>query len=641
MAQFILKPHAMPKTLWLTIFLIGFLWAMPHVAYAQACTIANCPTCEIDGNDNTQWSWVQETIKLDMLDAQVHIINALNDAQNKIVTSIQGSSMVKTQIAQNALEQDNTLSDHNNQQAATRTANVLLNEHKAVTTPSVADCVQTNTAIQKLQAEPTRLTLLDAQRTQNNHLLNPRVKLFNQAKAAQANVLDFLAFTTDPQNLADITDLLGSVPQQPFVQLANGQCLASGLVYSLIAEKYGFSRFSQITSAQVSETHQGGAADLRYSDPKVKAAVDELIRNPNTTDANAVAMRNAFNEMSKMGANLIQFENLGAGQTYKWANGKFNPPIQGTPEQATGSHMHVGNTGFNNQATNPNYQPPYSCAEMELAAGKSRDEIQKLHMTDLSNALAAGPCRNPTAAQAVKCARIRQNLIAASSRGGMLYTKSADTLDHSMPGSTKDPNKKTLVGILAKTGVVTGQSGFVIGNKDGGNAVSLMKALVSTDFIDPDFKFNKEAIEKTATGRVQVSNHYRNVAKANIQAAIIDEMASYQMPVMQGGKEAMATLVSALLSDNPTDVEKQSVVTLANRMIGPGDTLSVSSLSKIEMMRFASYNYQQNAAMNPSKTGIQFLFVLTKQVQEKMRQLHMLQMINLIKAIELAQSAGA
>lgn len=133
---------------------------VPQNAWAQGAGISQqSPSIEV-------WQKVPQFINEELFAKSNSLVKAVKaqiaTLANTVVTAIMGDSMAESQIAENAAQAKNTLADHNNQQAATLEANVLLQKHKEATTPNRADCVRADQAISNQQAELTQGVLISA-----------------------------------------------------------------------------------------------------------------------------------------------------------------------------------------------------------------------------------------------------------------------------------------------------------------------------------------------------------------------------------------------------------------------------------------------------------------------------------------------
>jgi hypothetical protein len=637
-------------------------WAFcPPPASPGTCT----PYCEKSMTDGNQLTTVKRRGKLSFNQAYMDLSSAIDAAEQAIVKAIMGADQNKTRRVIATEKNNKNMVDARVNANITLTGNIT---KKAITEPmrpNAADCLQTTNSNRLGHANVTQTAYIA---TETGHTLAtalPGIKASEDTSNGESK--DFLG-PPSAKKIAALNKLAGTTVQPIKTGLA-GQCLASGLMRQLAASNRGFGIFTQTTSATgPSKGHSGGDFDLRVKDPKTgektKAglAIDELIRNPNTKDPNALAFKQMLNEQQSIGSTLIQFEQVNAADkskniTYRYIGGDF-VAVKGNPN-ATGDHLHVGtaNAGYEKDVEkllkdpNADLKLGYTCADLERLTGKSIAELDRLTAAEAFRALQAGckilQCVSPPGkcigpnktTNCCKCSRISSgNALYSQSRDARLYSKIIDEYANNTAGnspSTVDETNAKLMDSQLNMAAFTG----AITTKAHDN-VRLVRTILSTDLLPLDANLNQESVALDVNGRVAFNNNVRNTLLAILQGSLVTYMASYQMPVTDGGNKALETLVASLLpADGGTDGQRQAVATMASGLIGKGNTLSMSAQSEIDVMHYTSASYQQSLLNQPSKLQTQMLTILARQLREKFKRLHMLQMINLIKAIRVAHNA--
>ena len=539
--------------------------------------------------------------------AYTDLSSALDAAEQAIVKAIMGHDQNTTRRTITAEKNNKNMVDARVNANITLAENITKNKINNAMLPNKDDCVQaTNSNI-----------LQNANITQTAYIATETPKIIGTAlpgiAAAKGN--DYLMPTE--QELADANKAIDAAATPPPISSkVPGQCLANGTVYELIAKKYGFTT-GDTTDVSGHATHTGGAVDLNGSNPTMKAGIADIKAGRNTPNAQKVTA--ALNDMKKLGANNIMYEDFsGTGTYWNWTGSKF---VDTTKKMGHGSgnHVHVGNTKFDAQAANPdvNHNAGYTCADLEALTGKTIAEIYAESLADAQAALNADckirQCVTTSAkclganksTKCCKCWRVLNTIAYTTAKSreaklyGLLNLKYTDNTAINSPSTVGTENAKLMnsqLDMAAFTGAVTTKAH---------DNVRMVRTILSTDVQSLDANLNQESVALNVNGRMGFNNNVHNTLLAILQGSLLTYMASYQMPVTDGGDKALETLVVSLLpADGGTKGQQQAVATMASGLIGAGNTLSLSAQSEIEVMHFTSASYQQGLLNQDRKSVV-------------------------------------
>jgi uncharacterized membrane protein YgcG len=160
--------------------------------------------------------------------------------------------------------------------------------------------------------------------------------------------------------------------------------------------------------------------------------------------------------------------------------------------------------------------------------------------------------------------------------------------------------------------------------------------LASLQFVNPDEQLNTQSVAETVAGRNAFLSLLKRTLYANIQGAVINERAAYQMPTSQGGNAVLGQLVKNFLGPNPTAAQKNNFSLLATNLLGANGSISQSALSQADVWRLNSAEYQRDAIADPATLPLQLVTIQVAQIREKYRQLRLLEMMNVMKALTVS-----